>query len=264
MKAPSPQLFQQMRRSFNNGGDKNLMASEKLISLLPPMKRIICFCPVLLDMDDKCCDEKIPSGTNNFEVYSISAAISDPYLSFATPLKSKGAATRWMDRSLYIPKDFSTSTGGEGKSKQPVFWRNLPQSQDELLMQVGEEYNDIGGVVFGLPIKLTHDSNNVNIKDVRDVLRNELGNLQTLHSSNKNCNRSLSLRPFNLQCQIDDQVTLDEALKRANEQPEMWEELNLSSFLEPDLGRSRNHPKCVSNHAAAALNTFLWEVSGGW
>ena len=55
-----------------------------------------------------------------------------------------------------------------------------------------------------------------------------------------------------LQCVIDEQISIEEAMKSKETEWEMWEEIE-----EPSNGKA-------STEAAVALNGWLWKHCGGW
>ena len=63
---------------------------------------------------------------------------------------------------------------------------------------------------------------------------------------------------FNLQCFIDRGLTYEEALEMAECEPEMWEAINL------DVSEEKIQDVSPSVQAAAVLNSFLWDTTGGW
>lgn len=91
-----------------------------------------------------------------------------------------------------------------------------------------------GGLLFGIPIVT---STSVSTRDVSLVQRDKV----------------MLSRGWNglLTCSIDEQLTLEEAIRRKETEWEMWEDIDLSD------GKA-------STEAAAQLNGWLWDHCGGW
>ena len=302
---------------------QTMIAPEELISLLPPMKRILFICPVLhatyhdnrdsSSTSSKCIinndkyndnisgddnDDNDDNNNNEYEKCSISIAVSDPYLAYAIPIPTK-SDNYLTYKSLNVPKQNwqnRLTTGNniinEGRENDgKIFWSssstspsNIPQTQSDLLSQIirGQEdeecYTDIGAIlVFGLPIQCERNklspNKNHKIRYIRDSLSTMIGNIQTddeLMTKTSTVEIPLttsSLKAFDLQCYVDDQPNLDEAITMSNEEPEMWEEIDFDSITNNthDVTKLINDdPTIVTIHAAASLNAFLWKHTGGW
>jgi len=125
------------------------------------------------------------------------------------------------------------------KSQNEV-WSTLPPTAAELLQEIG--YRDIGGVALALPMK--QEDNGVQayafdgdkLKTARESLRRILS----------------SYDDIGLMCYIEDRLTLNEAIDMAKKEPDMWEDIILEE---------NSH---ATTHACVALNSFLWEHTGGW
>jgi len=186
-------------------------------------------------------------------------AISDPYLAYAIPIKDDGLPRK--NHSLLVPKGYVNTILGEQETKRlpRMIWEGLPQTSTEFLEQVG--YNDVGALVLALPLKMREpslptagvDSNSSSddskIKAIRESIKCIVKNF--MHDNDENQSRRRG--SFDLQCMVEDHLTLSEARKMAMEEQEMWEEVSLDcDTISPET------------HAACALNAFLWRHTGGW
>jgi hypothetical protein len=201
--------------------------------------------------------------------------ISDPYLANAIPIQIK--RDHWTYKSFNILKEHrydDRMSIKRGKDNLPTIWPSssyVPQNKTEFLLKIGQEegeYNDIGAIIFGLPIRFGDggDEDNVNMKKLRDSLWSTIDKLQIHDNLNGNITDNFSsfMSPFGLQCYVEDQLTIDEAMKMANEEPEMWEEIDLYCFVNNDPTIEGDESKSISTNAAAVLNAFLWKHTGGW
>jgi len=201
----------------------------------------------------------------------------------------------------------------------PIIWEGLPPNTEEFLKEI-VGHHDIGALVLGLPLKIRErrislstgfDCDDVKMEQVRKSMKSILHNFKrnedevTRSNSDEGqdheeerdvdpetsaisptgiglttSSRKTQLGPLDLQCFVEDHLTLAEARRFAIEEPEMWEEvdfgdLNLdessynggsgksndSDERSTSIGCKEIHPTV---HAATALNAFLWRHTGGW
>mmetsp|Transcript_8660 Transcript_8660/g.10930 ORF Transcript_8660/g.10930 Transcript_8660/m.10930 type:complete len:271 (-) Transcript_8660:498-1310(-) len=261
---------------------RRFLGESEMISLLPPMKRILCICPVFLSDEDPCNnfhkDEE--EFIKDYERFSISIAVSDPYLSYAIPIvMDNNNLPEWSNKSFYVKRKLNSCIDN-GKD---FIWKNLPPTGTEFLAQVGQnEYTDIGGITLGSPIKYNHDdkydgdNNNERMRKIQVAMKGILESFNNVDSeNNKSKTKSMVLPrkpgPFHLQCLMSNQLKLDDIKKMALDEPEMWEEIDIELFFNncqnDDLEnkiKSTKDTAHVSIHAACALNAFLWKHTGGW
>lgn len=145
----------------------------------------------------------------------------------------------------------------------PYLGYSIPVASFDTAQQVDAIIRDVrpGGLAFGLPLKTTRRNRVIdttpssNIFKVRD-------DLIASHSW-----------MVHLQCKIDHQASLADALERKQSEWEMWEEIELPEENEEDgkpkhLGEENSHETDSeiepSIQAAVALIFFLWEECGGW
>jgi RNase H-fold protein (predicted Holliday junction resolvase) len=102
--------------------------------------------------------------------------------------------------------------------------------------QLIQEYKP-RGLAFGLPMAATRTTTT----HPPDGCHRDRNNLLSSHNWN-----------VSLVCTIDEQLSLEEALRRKETEWEMWEEIE-----DPGDGEA-------STQAAVALNAWLWEHCGGW
>jgi hypothetical protein len=203
------------------------ISGSVLVSRIIPLKRILCLCPFSVPGKDL---------TDPVE-FKVGMAISDPYLSFASPVQME------MEPLYHHLRD-------DKKLVTSLMRNNLPTSGEEFLRQLG--FRDVGGVAIAFPMKqdlaasMVHDAQ---LQYAREALAEIIGKYDT------DVNNSLG--PFKLQCFIDDRLTITEVKTMANEEPEMWEEII-------DVDGETLAPNEASMHAAVALNSFLWQHTGGW
>ena len=224
------------------------------LASLPPLKRILCLCPVPFDNGENNDSANEPSEINTFLV---GMAISDPYLAYAVPIEAckssklgKGLIKGYLSP---VPPDRS----GVESGARVITWEGSPQDSGEFLDQVG--YNDVGAVVFGshLTMKqskgrdvLNRDLKCETIECVIQKLRDEM---EGILSAEYRQNYDRKFIFLDLNDTLEDQLTLNDAKNMAAEEPEMWEEISLNDeIITP------------STHAAAHLNAFLWKHTGGW
>lgn len=256
-----------------------VLSGAEFVSRLAPMKRILCLCPVLMSSGG---DSSLSQ--EGYEWYGIGMAVSDPYLAYAIPIEPKKC--KLQDASidgLYVYKGIGVSN----KSSHPVYWRGMAPTKEDFLEQIG--HRDIGGLALALPMRLGETKRtelaDMKLDEARGNLRCVLNNftanmgrapLQLSLSSSSGHHTdgrpreseeegfsaaSLRTGEFDLQCDIDESLTLDEATAMAKDEPEMWEECKIGG-----------HDRCSDNeadlspsiHAAVALNSFLWKRTGGW
>jgi hypothetical protein len=185
------------------------------------MKRILCMCPV-------------PKAfTKDADHYEIGFAVSDPYLARANPI------------DLFTPKfELHLSKTQEKESSQHFVWSSLPQSAETLLEDIG--YRDIGAVALALPMK-TSTSIYHSIYGAFDD--------EQVFTARESMRRILQAYdeegPFAHACYIQERLTMQEAEEMAENEPAMWEDIELND-------------RSPATHACVALNSFLWEHIGGW
>ena len=122
----------------------------------------------------------------------------------------------------------------EEASEEPqIVWSSLPLSAETLLDDIG--YRDIGAVALALPMKKDRADDGLDDEKVLAV-RESLRRISWTQD-----------RHFGLACYIEDRLTIQEAQKMADNEPAMWEDIELSSQDSP------------TTHACVALNSFLWE-----
>lgn len=231
-----------------------LMSGTDLVSKLTPMKRILCVCPTPRYAADGSVDD---------DDYAVGFAVSDPYLAFASPVEDVNVQA-WLKDCLEAPPPLSLSP------RDPV--RKAERStlfHTRLLDRLG--FRDVGAVAFALPLQRDdNDNNNDTAEDrrlsylrgcLREVCSEETETFNVITSTMINdefLQREIKPHyPFALQCEIDQRLTVREARTLSDEEPEMWEEVQQPIPDDP----SRIKP---STHAAVALNSFLWEHTGGW
>jgi len=219
------------------------------LASLVPMKRVLCLCPVPSFGQTS---EQNSSSENKYEHHTVGIAVSDPYLAYATPV-AKDALEANHALSLLVPKESANIAAVDRKS---IVIQGLPSTEKEFLNQIG--YSDIGALLFTLPLKQsstlqTGKSDLERTKQIRDSIMCivERFTLNSAGIQNDDGNYRGSLE---LQCKIDNHLTLNEVKAMAAEEPEMWEEVSF------DCGKEIT----PDNQAAIALNVFLWEHTGGW
>mmetsp|Transcript_5039 Transcript_5039/g.10994 ORF Transcript_5039/g.10994 Transcript_5039/m.10994 type:complete len:268 (+) Transcript_5039:350-1153(+) len=250
-----------------------VLSGAEFVSRLAPMKRILCLCPVLMSKGGDA--SLIQEG---YERYGIGVAVSDPYLAYALPIDLKRSKQQGNDAStdgLYVYKGIGVSN----KSSHPIYWKGMAPTREEFLKQIG--YRDIGGLALALPMRIGEtkrtELTDMKLDEARGSLRCVLNNFAANMGRTPPPSKSLSLcssdstkedeeilavlrsSEFSLQCDINESVTLGDAIAMARDEPEMWEECKLSNQ------ESDNEVELSpSVHAAVALNAFLWKRTGGW
>ena len=263
---------------------------EDFISKLSPLKRILFVCPVAVTpfpnqfnpkdgknydiSNNNACIDSIMT-TSEEMMYSISMAISDPYLSYAIPINMEMKdVVCWSDSSLSGLQKYTNEHISNMLLGEEIFDAHC--------------YTDIGGIVFGLPMKSSYfdgDDDDVynndqriknteefkiitKLKNIRDLLGNNYFIQSQSHNNPTEISLSISERKHSntvLQCYVDNQLSLDEAIKMANEEPEMWEEITDQGYsMMSTMSKVSNDPSFLPIHAAVGLNAFLWQHTGGW
>lgn len=248
-----------------------VLSGAEFVSRLAPMKRILCLCPVLMSKGGDA--SLIKEG---YERYSIGMAVSDPYLAYALPIDLKRSKQQGNDEStdgLYVYKGI----GASNKSSHPIFWKGMAPTKEEFLKQIG--YRDIAGLALALPMRMGEtkrtELTDMKLDEARRSLRCVLNNFaanmgrpppQPLSLCTSDITKEdeevlavLRSSEFDLQCDINESLTLGDAIAMARDEPEIWEECkiaNQESDNEVELS--------PSVHAAVALNAFLWKRTGGW
>ena len=248
-----------------------LLPGPEFVANISPMKRILCLCPVLSN-SEKADATLVGEG---YQLWRIGMAVSDPYLAYATPIEidDGGKTSEEQAHGLYVYKGI----GAVNKAAHPTYWKGMAPTKQDFLQQIG--YQDIGGIAFARPLRMrrtrTTQLDAEKFDDARRSLSSVLGTFTNridpslvegalgprggdgLHLKTK-------VRPseFNLLCFIDRGLTYEEALEMAECEPEMWEAINLGS--EVDVSEEKIQDVSPSVQAAAVLNSFLWDTTGGW
>jgi RNase H-fold protein (predicted Holliday junction resolvase) len=168
--------------------------------------------------------------------YEIGFAVSDPYLAHANPIDLST-----LDCKFELHVSRSRSQGESSKHSHAV-WSSLPPSAETLLEEIG--YRDIGAVALAFPMKPTPSMSGYGgfgdepLSTARDAMR------RILSTYDKE-------RQFELVCCIQERLTIQEAQEMAENEPAMWEDIELKDDS-PTI------------HACVALNSFLWKHIGGW
>ena len=218
-------------------------SARSLIASLPPLKRIICLCPVPITNDRDCINN------SEYDKFSIGMAVSDPYLAYGIPLES---ANKY---ALTISDVFGNAMDDLHGQHIHTAWDGLPKSTEEFANQVG--YNDIGASIVTFPLNRDFsksalcDIDDIKMDQIHNAIKCKLGNLMKKKNNLKRIPAHTDHECVLVQHRLD----IDKARDMAIEEPEMWDEISLDDDClqtEPNM------------HAAASLNTFLWEHTGGW
>ena len=195
----------------------SMVSGSTLIARLTPMKRILCLCPV--------------QGKTETD-FTVGLAVSDPYLARASPLRELDG--KWKVRA--IPSNITDSLPP-----------NLSSWRKDL-----ENYPDIGAIALATPmLDESHSkwkSDHVVVDDVKDFILNELLPKRYL-------SEDANFAGAGLVCDIEDRLLWREAQQLAEDDLEMWEDLQGDEVI---------LQKQASTHAYVALNYFLWLHTGGW
>ena len=182
----------------------------------------------------------VPRGyTDDTEHFDIGFAVSDPYLAYALPIEPE-----FVSFELHVLRP-SIDQKNQQHGSQKITWTNLPQTSEALMELIG--YNDLGGVALALPMKTQksdkskQDFDGLHLYSVRDAIRMIVRNYQG----------DADTRPFNLLCYVQDRLTMDEAKVMAQNEPEIWEEVEFETLNVPSM------------NACVALNSFLYQHNGG-
>lgn len=182
----------------------------------------------------------VPKGnTGDTEYFDIGFAVSDPYLAYALPIEPELASFE-----LHVLRQ-SLNEKQQQQESLKIMWTSLPQTSEALMESIG--YNDLGGVVLALPMKTQvfdkceHDSDDLHLNRACDAMQQVVRNYQG----------DTSIRPFNLLCYVQDRLTMDEAKVMAQNEPEIWEEVEFGKIQVPHM------------NACVALNYFLYRHNGG-
>ncbi|GFH59915.1 hypothetical protein CTEN210_16391 [Chaetoceros tenuissimus] len=214
---------------------------NRFLAKLDPMKRILCLCPVPISSCNEDTKQKRDTSTpiqtwsksDKFHM-NIGFAVSDPYLGYAIPVQT----------DKFTPL---ISIDANGK----VSFQSFPESIEHLSECI--DYHDIGSVIIGLPLYNGQDDMNKDIakmQKVQHVLHQELETIISKQESRTELTHSR----INDVLSIHDRSSYTKVLEMAIEEPEMWEEIakKMNGVIEPEV------------HAAAVLNVFLWNHTGGW
>lgn len=252
-----------------------LLSGPEFVANISPMKRILCLCPVLSNPEEA--DATLVG--EGYQLWRIGMAVSDPYLAYATPIEiddddDDGKTSEEQAHGLYVYKGI----GAVNKAAHPTYWKGMAPTRQEFLQQVG--YQDIGGIAFARPLRMRHTRTTQldaeKFDDARRSLQTIVGNftnridpslvegaLEPRDGDGLHLKTRIRPSEFNLQCFIDRGLTYEEALEMAECEPEMWE----ATFdLEVDGSEEKILIQDVSPsvQAAAVLNSFLWDTTGGW
>ena len=249
-----------------------LLLGPEFVATISPMKRILCLCPVLSNPEEA--DATLVG--EGYQLWRIGMAVSDPYLAYATPIEidDDGKTSEEQAHGLYVYKGI----GAVNKAAHPTYWKGMAPTRQEFLQQVG--YQDIGGIAFARPLRMRHTRTTQldaeKFDDARRSLQTIVGNftnridpslvegaLEPRGGDGLHLQTRVRPSEFNLQCFIDRGLTYEEALEMAECEPEMWE----ATFdLEVDVSEEKILIQDVSPsvQAAAVLNSFLWDTTGGW
>lgn len=203
-----------------------ILSGAELLANLTPMKRILCLCPVVTGM----------STDRTQGACQVGMAVSDPYLFRASPI---------------VETDTSSPLEIYWHSCQPEPEDNFPETSRGFTELI--HYSDVGAIALALPMKTypVNDYEDQFTRASRDyILKDILTDYFEQTFSSKG-----------LVAYIDEpRLTLEEARVMAEDDPDMWEEME--DFLFDSAHHSENiHP---SLHASVALNQFLWKHTGGW
>ena len=249
-----------------------LLSGPEFVANISPMKRILCLCPVLSNPEEA--DATLVG--EGYQLWRIGMAVSDPYLAYATPIEiidDDGKASEGQAHGLYVYKGI----GAVNKAAHPTYWKGMAPTKQEFLQQIG--YQDIGGIAFARPLRMRHtrttqlDAERLdfamhNLSSVLGTFTNKIdpslveGALGPRDGDGLDLKTKVRPSEFNLQCFIDRGLTYEEALEMAKCEPEMWEAINLES--EVDVSEEKIQDVSPSVQAAAVLNSFLWDTTGGW
>lgn len=249
-----------------------LLLGPEFVATISPMKRILCLCPVLSNPEEA--DATLVG--EGYQLWRIGMAVSDPYLAYATPIEidDDGKTSEEQAHGLYVYKGI----GAVNKAAHPTYWKGMAPTRQEFLQQIG--YQDIGGIAFARPLRMRHTRTTQldaeKFDDARRSLQTIVGNftnridpslvegaLEPRGGDGLHLQTRVRPSEFNLQCFIDRGLTYEEALEMAECEPEMWE----ATFdLEVDVSEEKILIQDVSPsvQAAAVLNSFLWDTTGGW
>mmetsp|Transcript_28862 Transcript_28862/g.83736 ORF Transcript_28862/g.83736 Transcript_28862/m.83736 type:complete len:291 (+) Transcript_28862:103-975(+) len=262
-----------LRRRRQNQIQPQLLSRPEFVANISPMKRILCVCPVL-SSPEKADATLVEEG---YQLWRVGMAVSDPYLACATPIEvgddgMTTSASEEQTHGLYVYKGI----GAVNKAAHPTYWKGMAPTKQDFLKQIG--YQDIGGIAFARPLRMrqtrTTQLDEEKLDDARRSLQCVLWNNFTNRidpsvtgaaagplGSDEASTRVVRSSEFNLQCFIDRSLTYEEALEMAECEPEMWEAVDLEEI---DEGGDNIQEVSPSIQAAAVLNSFLWDTTGGW
>lgn len=204
-----------------------MLSGASLISRVCPLKRILCICPV----------PKAIQTAVGYDQFEMGLAISDPYLSFASPIGP-------LDEQRDVLHSFEIHVQKTRDSNHPcinVLWSDLPCKAEDFMDQVG--FHDIGAVALALPMKSNGSRTSLYLEDERiNAVRRFIRKIFKNYESSPQ---------FKLSCLIEDRFTIDEARVMAIEEPQMWEDVELETL-------DNDRVVSPSIHACAALNKFLY------
>jgi RNase H-fold protein (predicted Holliday junction resolvase) len=177
-----------------------VITGTTLVSRLTPMKRILCLCPVPVRVHVEEADSADTCTSIDVEVtrYSLGVAMSDPYLSFASPV------------SLEVPIFLQAGSVN-----------NMPESTAAFADSIG--LNDFGAITLALPLKFENYRDASNLIEARESI------LERMQGYRGDCSHDSDEKRFGLISYIDERLTIDQAIEMASEEPDMWDSIDLES-----------------------------------
>ena len=224
-------LVKNRQSTWRSSSNSSSTDGNRFLAKLDPMKRILCLCPVPIRYNYNCNEDTIQKRGASKIHMNIGVAVSDPYLGYAIPVQTHSFIA-------------SISFGANDK----VSFQSFPESIEHLSECI--DYHDIGSVVIGLPLYNGQDDMNKDMVEMQNVQ-------QTLHQKfEQNSQFTLTHSRIKDVLSIHDRTSYTKVLEMAMEEPEMWEEIAIPEQTNQVIG-----PEI---HAAAVLNVFLWNHTGGW
>lgn len=229
------------------------------------MKRILCVCAVpVVEASEQ-------SHESERTMIELGFAVSDPYLSHAIPIFPATTITT-TTTTLRTDQNDATSV------VEPTV------SLDAMLASIG--YRDIGALAVASPLHPdSHDSNG-GMGNVHDTIlspaelltrfpmlwRDFAGQDHEGSDDESEQDKSSSTNDSKI-CVVDKRISFGEAVKRKQENPAMWDEIDLQPEEGEDDVVMNNHDNTIvampsviapGVHAAIGLNLLLWDETGGW
>ncbi len=250
------------------------LAPDFFISQLPPLKRILCICPVeevSVVVENNTRSRNTVMNHHHHEqkffpkTYSLSMAVSDPYLAYAIPLSP--SSTTFTTQSLnhhnysvhpnHLRNHWTMNCvrhSSVDNDKTYIRWSDefpctYEMFQNEII-QMNDEYSDIGGILFTLPITQrrrgwkksdnddydNHNNHTSSVEEedieqypksfklIHQAICNSLierflsSKKDAIHSKNTSIDASLVCYSY-----YAENIDYNEAIQLAKEEPEMWE-----------------------------------------